>query len=456
MSNGLDTETLGAVFASRPDILQDIRKAADSPARIKLFNNIASFIQEQTGGSTSEPSLKRRRVDIEPSKNSPAPNGASTSSEPVDVASEKTLLEIKDISVSIPQRKKFDLCFTAQHIYARAPNTTAPLPGITYAWKDIEHAFYLPVPEKAQVQFNYILLPRGSALSALSKNAAPAEAEPLVFTIPASAPKPGSIGGPNAAAASAVADTYSTLFHWAINKCLQAASQNVQITAADPAKFHSVIRQAHRPKDKAVHVAAHRGSKDGYLFFLENGILWGFKKPLLFIPIDRIAAISYTSVLQRTFNMVVEVFTNEGGDVEATEEVEFSMLDQEDYGGINENYVMRKGLQDRSLADQRKAKKELAENAKGKKGDAANGDANGDAEDDGLTELQRAEQQLEDEEDEDEEDYDPGSERESEGSGSDSDDDDDDDDEEDEDGEGDEEMDDDEAADGEPGEEGEE
>ncbi len=268
----------------------------------------------------------------------------------------------------------------------------------------------------------------------------------------AGAPKSGSIGGPNAAAAASVSDSYMTLFHWAINKCLQAGGNDVKITAADPAKFRSVARQPHRPKEPAVHVRAFRGSKDGYLFFLENGILWGFKKPLLFIPLDRIAAISYTSVLQRTFNMVVEVFTggkkedgnaigngNEGE--EETEELEFSMLDQEDYAGINETYVARHGLQDRSLADQRKAKRQLLENAKGagsKKGgadgdneDNANGHADG-LDDDGLTEIGRAqreaEQLLQDEEDEDEEDYDPGSEGESEGSGTSSEDDDDDDD----------------------------
>jgi hypothetical protein len=221
------------------------------------------------------------------------------------------------------------------------------------------------------------------------------------------------------------------LFHWAINKCLQASATNVKITTADPAKFHSVIKQPHRPKEQAVHVKAFRGSKDGYLFFLENGIMWGFKKPLMFIPLDRIAAISYTSVLQRTFNMVVEVFDGEDGDNDSTEEMEFSMIDQEDYAGINEDYVARHKLQDRSMADQRKAKRELAENARGKKG--AEGDADGEGDGDGMTELERAameaEQQAQDEEDEDEEDYDPGSEGDSEGSGLSSDEDDDDDDE---------------------------
>ncbi|KAI1456216.1 Rtt106-domain-containing protein [Annulohypoxylon moriforme] len=430
MAGGLDDGKLDSVFKSRPDILKDIRKAADSPSRIQLFNKIASFVYEQIGDQPSaSSSLKRRRVDIEPSQNGTT-QSATAPSTVEDVASENILLEIKDISVSIPQRKKFELCFTPKHIYARTPGTTAPLPSIVYAWKDIEYAFYLPVPEKSQVQHNYILFPRNSF--SLSKSGTPTE-EPLVFTVSAGAPKPGSIGGPNAAAASAVSDSYTTLFNWALNKCLQAAGNNVQIVAADPTKFHSKVRQPHRPKEPAVHVKAFRGSKDGYLFFLETGILWGFKKPLLFIPLDKIAAVSYTSVLQRTFNVAVEVFTGEGGDTETTEEIEFSMLDQEDYGGINEDYVMKHRLQDRSMADQRKAKRELAENAKGKKGaDGEGDDANGQAGEDGMTELERAqleaEQQLQDEEDEDEEDYDPGSDGESEGSGTSDEEDDDDDD----------------------------
>ncbi|KAI2632130.1 Rtt106-domain-containing protein [Hypoxylon sp. NC1633] len=428
MATALDTQRLDSVFNSRPDILEDIEKAADSPSRVQLFNKIASFVYEQIGDQKSASSLKRRRVDIEPSHNGSAP-GTATKSTVEDVSAENVLLIIKDISVSIPQRKKYELYFTPKHLYASVPGTSTPVSGIVYAWSDIQYAFYLPVPEKAQVQHNYVLFPRNSY--SMSRSGTPIE-DPLVFTVSAGAPKPGSIGGANAAAAAAVSDSYNDLFHWALSKCLQAAGNNVQITAADPSKFRSKVRQPHRPKEPAVHVKAFRGSKDGYLFFLENGILWGFKKPLMFMPLDKIAAISYTNVLQRTFNMVVELFTGEDGD-DATEEIEFAMLDQEDYGEINGNYVARHRLQDRSMADQRKAKRELAENAKGKKGaDGEGEDANGHADEDGLTELERAhmeaEQQLQDEEDEDEEDYDPGSDGESEGSGISSDDDDDDDD----------------------------
>ncbi|KAI1199296.1 hypothetical protein F5X97DRAFT_122592 [Nemania serpens] len=429
MASGLDSQKLNLVFQSRPDIVEGIRQAADSPSRIKLFNNIVGFVYDQLNDAPSEgPAQKRRRVDIEPSQGGQSSNGTAASSAD-DVAKEAVLLEIKDISVSIPQRKKFDLCFTADHLYARAPGTKGPVPGVIFPWKSIEYAFFLPVPEKSQVLHNYILLPLNSYLPA---QAATSPVDPLVFTVPATAPKPGSIGGPNASAASAVSDSYTTLFHWAINKCLQAGGRSVHVVAADPSKFHSVLRQPHRPKELAVHVKAFRGSKDGFLFFLENGIMWGFKKPLMFLPLDKIAAISYTSVLQRTFNMVVEIFTEEGGDEEATEEIEFAMLDHEDYDGISENYVTRHKLQDRSLADQRKAKRQLIENSKGKKGAGEEQEGDGSAGADDMTELQRAqleaEQQLQDEEDEDEEDYDPGSEGDSEGSGTSEDDDDDDDD----------------------------
>lgn len=270
-------------------------------------------------------------------------------------------------------------------------------------------------------------MPRGTALP--SKTDTPT-VEPLVFTVPATAPKPGTILGPRAATAEAVADAYRSLFDWALSTHLAAVSNPVAIVASNPARFHSMVRQPHRPNEKAVHVKAFRGSKDGYLFFLETGILWAFKKPLLFIPLERIAAVSYTSVLQRTFNIVVEAFTGEGN---ATEEFEFAMLDQEDYQGIDESYIKRNRLQDRSMAEQRRAKMELTENLKSKKGGAGDAAAAGGAAGaDGMTELERAhaeaEQQLQDDEDEDEEDYDPGSEGDSEGEGETSDEDDEDDD----------------------------
>lgn len=99
------------------------------------------------------------------------------------------------------------------------------------------------------------------------------------------------------------------------------------------------------------------------------------------------------------------IAATEGNSTEV-KEVEFSMLDQADFAGIDE-YVKRHGLNDASMAADRKAKaynvnKELKSEPNG---DGAAAQANGGVGEDGLTELQRAEQQLQDEEDEEEEDY---------------------------------------------------
>lgn len=152
-------------------------------------------------------------------------------------------------------------------------------------------------------------------------------------------------------------------------------------------------------------------ASSGYLFFTSVGILYGFKKPLAYFDFASINSIAYAAVLRNTFNLVINT---------QTQEIEFGMLDQADYSGINE-YVQKHGLQDASLAAARRAKKLNVNKSKNKE-NGTNGAAAAEADDgdEEESELQKAERELEDAEDEEEEDYDPGSEGESEGSGSDS------------------------------------
>lgn len=106
-----------------------------------LFNNIASFVYDQI--NASEPAAKRRRIDNGVSHGFTASNTNGVKSEVVvkseggDAADEQVLLEVRELSVSVPQRKKYDLCFTENHLYARAPGTKAPVQGICYAWTNI-------------------------------------------------------------------------------------------------------------------------------------------------------------------------------------------------------------------------------------------------------------------------------------------------------------------------------
>ncbi|PBP28892.1 negative regulator of DNA transposition protein [Diplocarpon rosae] len=417
----LDEKSLVNAFEGRGDIQVAIRNASSAgPHYIELFNQISQHVCSVVSReSSSEPANKKRRIDERGLAARPASNGAEKVA-PIASTDDPVLLEVKEISVVIPQRKKYTLCLTSQHLYARLPDSKEPVPGISFAWSDIEYAFCLPVPEKTQKQHNYILFPRNSTMTPSRPVAgAPPVPEPIVFTIPDTAPKAGSISGLEAATAAAVSDDCKTLFDWAMTARFKAAgNSSLKIVQADEKIFASELRQPHRPNEKAVHVKAFRGSKDGYLFFLPNGILWAFKKPLLFLPNERISAVSYTSVLQRTFNLAVEVDTTVPGEEESKEEYEFAMLDQEDFGGID-NFVKRHGLQDQSMAEQRKAKRLNINAVKDEDGNIIGSEES--------TELAKAateaEQAAIDEEDEDEEDYDPGSEGDSEGSGSSSEDD---------------------------------
>lgn len=136
-----------------------------------------------------------------------------------------------------------------------------------------------------------------------------------------------------------------------------------------------------------------------------------------------IASVSYTSVLQRTFNLNVTTLPAASAsriDALAEDgalEFEFAMLDQADFAGIDA-YVKRHGLQDASLAEGRRAKRVGVNGAKGGEDNGEGGEAEG--------ELERARREVvareggggeEEDEGEEGEDYDPGSEGESEGSG---------------------------------------
>lgn len=61
-------------------------------------------------------------------------------------AEEVVLLEVKEVSVSIPQRKKYDLCFTKNYLYTKQVGTTTPVQGMVYKWDEIGmNPFYFSV-----------------------------------------------------------------------------------------------------------------------------------------------------------------------------------------------------------------------------------------------------------------------------------------------------------------------
>ncbi|KAI6911301.1 Rtt106-domain-containing protein [Hortaea werneckii] len=356
-----------------------------------LFHDVA-YLTQQAGQKDEDQPTHAKKRKLDDGAAVPHTNGSSQpAAQSVDPASLSTILECKDVSFQIPARKKLKLHVVRDSQDARrqeirlVDQKTSMLEHSLPA-DQIEHAFCLPVPDKQQRQCNFVLLPKSGAVSPSG-----APSEQVMFTLNEVAPQ-------EAISAEQKAEEGDTLVSIAerdLNAML--AKYGKKITRPTEKEFASAIPQSHRKGEKAWHVKAHRGSKEGYLWFLSTGILFGFKKPITFFPFTSIDSISYTSVLQRTFNLVIAARddppphqTDDAPEPEA-KEIEFSMLDQQDFAGIDE-YVKRHGLNDASMAAQRRAK--MYNVNKEKKGEGGE-----------ESELQKAEQQLQDDEDEEEEDY---------------------------------------------------
>ncbi|KAF2872780.1 hypothetical protein BDV95DRAFT_398241 [Massariosphaeria phaeospora] len=398
---GAHPSEIDAAFVDNHDLRKRVHAAIDqNPTQSSLFHDISSYILHQPSAAASEPASKKRKLGDSNSAQSSTTGGSWAST------ATKAWRSYPGTSVSLPQRRKFTLEFVADRKDGGGVRAVGADGSVEFgiAWRDVDQVFCLPVPEKAKRQHNFVVLPlHGDGVNPVPEQLAGHPPEPILWTFEEPAGKnivEGEDPGPTPIAE-------------AIQHCLTQAGTRKTVIFPTADDFASAIPQSHRKGEKAYHVKAHRGSKEGYLFFTSTGILWAFKKPLAFFSFTTITAISYTAVLRNTFNLVIST---------PTQDVEFGMLDQADFAGINA-YIQTHGLQDASMAAARRAKK-LNVNPPAENGDAGPngaGAAAGDGE--AESELQKAEKMLqdaEDEEDEEEEDYDPGSEGESEGSGSES------------------------------------
>ncbi|CCU82388.1 histone chaperone [Blumeria hordei DH14] len=397
MTNGLDEKSLQLAYRNREDLQNAIRNAAAvGPHYIELFNHITAHILSLASEpSILEPESKKRKLDCPQTLASVA--SGNTHGPCHDAAPPKeALLEVSDISFIMPQRKKFTVGLTQTHFYARLQEVVA---GTRVAWSEIEHVFLLPIPEKSRPQQAMLLMPRQACRlvpKGASARAVPPP-EPIAFTIPLQTPQANLLAGRDAAAALELSDDFCGLFSAVVRERLAASGNPLPLIEPDAKLFAGAA-------DGSGWVPAFRGSKEGYLFFLPRGILWAFKKPILFFDHADIIAVAITGVLSRTFNLSLEVRTTDGTSCE----VEFCLLNQDYYEHIT-RYVARHGLLDGSLNEARRAKLLPTKTASDEHSPApsptlpAAGDANYD------------------DEDEDEEDYDPGSAGESDGSGTSSD-----------------------------------
>jgi hypothetical protein len=382
-----------------------------------------------------EPTAKKRKLEQTSeaaSRSMQSVNGSFDISNPP-----KICFECKDVSFTSPLRKKLKLQFVtdgsniSKH-QIRLLNQTTNAVEYAIRGEDVDAMFCLPVPEKTQRQQCFLIFPLPGSQS---YDGTPAE--PLVWTMNETKGQPETVTVSTRLDGSEE-DTFVDVTRRDLDHFMACLSKKTVLP--DEREFASEIPQSHRKGEKAFHTKAFRGSKEGassrfypavrnhlcsrpctdfsssgYLFLLSTGIVFGFKKPVTFFPFSSIESISFTSVLQRTFNIVITTAdATDPQDIKQTEH-ELSMVDQADFAPID-NYIRTHGLNDASMAAERRAKIHNVNKAAPGEEPAVNGDG----EVDGRGEIEKAEALLQDEEDEEEEDYDPSG-GESEGSGEDSD-----------------------------------
>ncbi|KAK7542187.1 negative regulator of DNA transposition [Phyllosticta citribraziliensis] len=400
-------------FAEHPDLKKRVYSAIDeNPTHKPLFSSISSYILQlhnrsatvNGAASSDEPAAKKRKLEEQQQQQQQAAraNGAGAGSwadanAPAD-------LTVPDVSFSIPARKKFQL-----EVVGKGPGAGIRAVGAGGAvefgvgFADVDQIFCLPIPEKAKRQWNFIVIPKNNdGVMTAAEDADVKEQIVWTFAEPSNKEvEAGAEAGPEPTAARL--DQY-------------LKSHGKRVVFPTKAEFQSAIPQAHRKGEPGSHVKAFKGSKEGFLFFTREGIIFGFKKPLMYFSFASIDSISYTSVLQRTFNLNITVYNPASADPKP-QEIEFSMIDQADYSGID-SYIKKHGLNDASMAVQRRAQRYNVNAPTQVKGEDGEDAGAADEEEDGVTELEKAQMMLEDQEDEEEEDYDPGSDGDSEGEGS--------------------------------------
>lgn len=120
----------------------------------------------------------------------------------------------------------------------------------------------MPVPEKTQKQFNFCIIPEYADGITPAPEGVPA-AEAMVFTI-ADGPAKAAFSGSGQQIGNNAGETAEGL----IRKILNENLVHTNVVRPDEREFVSATPEAHRKSEKAYHVKAFRGSKEGaYLSF---------------------------------------------------------------------------------------------------------------------------------------------------------------------------------------------
>ncbi|ORY98129.1 hypothetical protein BCR43DRAFT_490912 [Syncephalastrum racemosum] len=242
---------------------------------------------------------------------------------------------VPDLSFQSP-RKKYNLVLTSTQIALHNPKTDET--EHTFAVSDLTLAVCLPSPGVAKAHTFVLFFTQK-------------ELDPLVFNVPHKGDTV--LKRPTGDTVLGEQDKIEALV-----KLLQTEAR-LNVITPDPRVYRSTGVSATTGKsiegDK-FYCDAYLKAKEGFLYFLPGGILYGFKKPTLYFPFSQIASTSFCSITQRTFDLAI-VLKEDGaplGPASAVgSEIQFSMIEQSEFGGI-ERYLQDSQINDQSMSEENK------------------------------------------------------------------------------------------------------
>ncbi|KAI9494842.1 hypothetical protein BDB00DRAFT_817279 [Zychaea mexicana] len=352
-------ESVEKLIAAYPDSLQVVQNL------ITYYNNkLASAADRST---TEEEERERKKPKI-------------------DSLQDDIIATVSDISFQSPGRRKFNLLLTSTQLVLINPKNNES--EFKFAISNIQSCYCVPSPAPA----------KGHTFALFFNQP---DTDPIVFAVQQKGDM--LIQRPDQKQQQPVSEDNK---HTAIMQLLQECG----LRTMSPSKqvYLSTVVSATTGKrldEDRFYANVHLKNKEGCLYFLPEGILFGFKKPIVFFPLSCLASTFYSGITQHTFDLSLVLrksrrplgSTITGFNIKDDEEatVEFSMIEQSEYGGIDA-YIKKVGINDKSMSEENMAPETKARMA-----------AAADCHDDGTAAAPGDDHNQEDDDEEDDTDFQP-------------------------------------------------
>ncbi|RKP09812.1 hypothetical protein THASP1DRAFT_28399 [Thamnocephalis sphaerospora] len=323
----------------------------------------AAATMARNSGVEGNVSLDSVAADEPASKKRKQPD-ATTSTVAADGgwASEPAVATVRALSFLAP-RKKLDLIMTASGVRLQRPDNGAAETG--FAYSRLRDILCLPTPGRPKPHWTVVFVLQGLVTAGSEDDV---DVVAFGFAEPTAAVDAAGNSSGDGSKAALVA-----LLARATGRPVAEPSADTFTVTGSSTSAGSAGRTRH-------HVDCHLKARDGHLFFLANCIFFGFRKPVVYLPLSRIGTISVASITSRTFDLRVAVCTDpasrsdDDGEAPASKprEFEFSMIDSADFEAIA-GYIRRHRLDAPELSGEQSAARAADEkaSAKGTKQNAA-------------------------------------------------------------------------------------